>query len=65
MSNHSFNELVVPLLQPDPARPGATVDRSDPWSGAINPRRENPDDTGFDADAHRVAPHEHPEQPIP
>lgn len=47
MSNHSFNETVVPMLQPDAIHPGATVDRVEPSIGAVSPRRKSPE-TGFD-----------------
>ena len=47
MSNHSFNESVVPLLQPDVSLPGATVDLVEPLVGAVLPRRDSPE-TGFD-----------------
>lgn len=47
MGNRSFNELVVPLLQPDPKRPGSTVDWSERSQTAIDPNRSSPE-TGFD-----------------
>jgi hypothetical protein len=58
MSNRSFNELVVPLLQPDPKKPGSTVDPHESSRTAIDPNRRSPE-TGFDiggrpADGSRV-----------
>lgn len=47
MGNRSFNELVVPLLQPDPKRPGSTVDPRERSQTAIDPNRRTPE-TGFD-----------------
>lgn len=60
MSNHTFNEYVVPLLQPDPSKPGETVDRSERSTGAMLPRRTSPE-TGLDV-PHHVAPDEYPEE---
>lgn len=48
MSNHSFNVNIVPLLQPDPARPGSTDDPNESVSGAFLPRLDDPE-TGFAA----------------
>lgn len=46
MSNHSFNVNIVPLLQPDPARPGSTEDPTESVPGAFSPRLDDPE-TGF------------------
>lgn len=46
VSNHSFNVKIVPLLQPDPERPGSTEDPTEPVPGAFQPRLDDPE-TGF------------------
>lgn len=56
MSNRTFNERVVPQLQPDRDAPGATVDRSQRLVGAMTPRRRNPLDTGFFPQGGRTTP---------
>ena len=47
MANRTFNERVVPQLQPDRSLPGATSDPSEHFAGAMLPRRDDPEDTGF------------------
>ena len=46
VSNHLFNERVVPFLQPDPSDPGSNRNRNERQPDAVQPRRDEPE-TGF------------------